>query len=199
METERKGGQVGSRCSEIFQWLNSTDSDGRLDLLGFLSRHAEIRGSITELRNKSVSYRQTEIDEALIIGTKLTKWWNEVDEYLESNSSGPIPISHYHQVTLVVLRHESIIALNKHTLATSKKSSAYDAALQNCIGAARSIISTLHKALDAHVDLDLSGVHEVPDNPGLLWPSFTWAIWMSAFLMIYAANEDHVPQDVAIR
>jgi hypothetical protein len=170
-----------------------------LDLLGFLARHAEIRGSISELRNRSISYRQTEADQAVVIDAELSKWWNDVDEYLELNISGSDQISRYHQVTLVVLRHESVIALNKHTLATSKKSSAYDAALQNCIGASRSIISTLYKALETWGSLDISRSKEDPENSGLLWPSFTWAVWMSAFLMIYAANEDQVPQDVAIR
>lgn len=176
-----------------------TDTDSRLDLLGFLARHAKIRGSISELRNKSVSNRHTESDEAVIIGAELTKWWNEVDDYLDSNNSDIVPIRRYHQVTLAVLRQESIIALNKHTLATSTNSSAYDAALQNCVAAARSIIGSLHNALIANSNLVVLGAEESPESSGLLWPSFTWAVWMSAFLMIYAANEDQVPQDVAIR
>ena len=179
--------------------LSFEDSDGRLDLLRLLAKNAEIRGSITELRNKSVTYRLTEIDEAVAIDAELTRWWNEVDEYLEPNTLGSFPISRRHQVTLVVLRHESIIALNKHTLATSKKTSTYDAALQNCISAARSIISALQKALETQVNLDRPRAEEEPGNSGLLWPSFTWAVWMSAFIMIYAANEDQVSQDVAIR
>ncbi|KFY31346.1 hypothetical protein V493_01186 [Pseudogymnoascus sp. VKM F-4281 (FW-2241)] len=174
------------------------DANGRLDLFGFLARHAEIRGSITELRNKSVLYKQTETDDATVIDAKLSKWWNEVDEYLESSSHESLPISRYHQVTLVVLRYESIIALNKFTVATSKKGSVYDAALQNCIGAARGIISTLHKALGPQ-NTGFSTTHEVPGSCGLLWPSFTWAVWMSAFLMVYAAKEGQVPQIVSTR
>lgn len=166
-------------------------------MLGFLARHAEIRGSITELRNKSVLYKQTDVNDAIVIDAKLSKWWNEVDEYLESSSSGTLPISHYHQVTLVVLRHESIIALNKYTVATSK-GSAYDAALQNCISAARCIISTLHKALGPQ-NTNCTAPQESPKTCGLLWPSFTWAIWMSAFIMIYAAKDGQAPQNVATR
>lgn len=166
-------------------------------MLGFLAKHAEIRGSITELRNKSVLYKQTEVDDAIVIDAKLSKWWNEVDEYLESSSSGTLPISYYHQVTLVVLRHESIIALNKYTVATSK-GSVYDAALQNCISAARCIISTLHKALGPQ-STDCTGAQESPKTCGLLWPSFTWAVWMSAFIMIYAAKDGQATQNVATR
>ncbi|KAH6723813.1 fungal-specific transcription factor domain-containing protein [Leptodontidium sp. MPI-SDFR-AT-0119] len=177
----------------------SFDGDARLDLLRFLARLAEIRGSIMELRNKFVSYRQSDVDDAVGIDADLTKWWNEVDEYLESNSTNSSPIYQQHQVTLTVLRHESIIALNKHILATSKKSSSYNAALQNCIGAARSIISTLHKTLAPGMSLENPAVQNNGPKPAIFWPSFTWAVWMSAFIMIYAANEDQVSQDVSIR
>lgn len=146
-----------------------------------------------------MSNKQTETDEPVVIEAELAKWWNEVDEYLDSNSLSSLPISQYHRVTLVVLRHESIIALNKHTLATSKKSSAYDAALQNCISASRSIINTLHKILQTWTDSSFSESSAVAPNSGLLWPSFTWAVWMSAFIVIYAANEDQITQDVSIR
>lgn len=175
------------------------EGDSRLDLLGFLAKHAQIRGSISELRNKSVSNRGTEKDETVVIASNLTKWWNDVDEYLDLNGSGPMPIRRYHQVTLAVLRQESIIALNKHTLATSMNVAAYDSALQNCIAAARSIISTLHSALNINANNILLGDGQQPESCGLLWPSFTWAVWMSAFLMVYAANEDQVSYDVAIR
>ncbi|KFX88562.1 hypothetical protein O988_08979 [Pseudogymnoascus sp. VKM F-3808] len=174
-----------------------SDNDGRLDLLGFLAKHAEIRGSITELRNKSILHKQTDPDDAIVIDAKLSQWWNEVDEYLELSSSGTQPISRYHQVTLVVLRHESIIALNKYTVATSK-GSVYDAALQNCISAARCIISTLHKALGPQ-NIGFVESQEAPETCGLLWPSFTWAVWMSAFIMIYAAKDGQAPQNVATR
>lgn len=182
---------------KLLHRLISADNDGRLDLLGFLAKHAEIRGSITELRNKSILYKQTDADDAIVIDAKLSQWWNEVDEYLESNSPGAQPISRYHQVTLVVLRHESIIALNKYTVATSK-GSVYDAALQNCISAARCIISTLHKALGPQ-NVGFIESQEAPETCGLLWPSFTWAVWMSAFIMIYAAKDGQAPQNVATR
>ncbi|KAH7324111.1 fungal-specific transcription factor domain-containing protein [Rhexocercosporidium sp. MPI-PUGE-AT-0058] len=179
--------------------IQGNDHDSRLDLLRYLARLAEIRGSIMELRNKFVAHREANIDDAVTIDADLTKWWNEVDEYLESNSISSFPICQQHQVTLIVLRHESSIALNKHILATSKKSSAYDAALQNCISAARSIISTLHKALATTGSLENQRAPNVSAKLGMFWPSFTWAVWMSAFILIYAANEDQISQDVSIR
>jgi hypothetical protein len=98
-----------------------------------------------------------------------------------------------------VLRFESILALHRSLLAASKKDTAYNAALQRCITASRSIINTLHKALKGFGAFDGSpGVNGYESTP-LLWPSFTWAIWMSTFIIISAATEDQVPRDVAFR
>lgn len=157
-----------------------------------------------DLRNRSDSQSQVETDEAIMINCELTKWWNDVDEYLEPNSAGSPPIGSYHWVTLLVLRHEAIIALNKHTLATSKKSSTYNAALQNCIEASRSIINALCNMVDTAENLDTQrnpnlAAQEDTNGYALFWPSFTWAVWMSAFIMLYAANEDQVSQDAATR
>ena len=68
-----------------------------------------------ELHNKSVSYRETESDQAININASLTKWWNDVDEHFEGNHSGSINFSAYHRMTLTVLHHELIIALNRYT------------------------------------------------------------------------------------
>lgn len=153
-----------------------------------------------QLRNKPLcTADQTDNDQAITINAKLTKWWNEVDDYLESNSHKSAPISHSHQVTLNVLRYESTIALNRNILATSEKNSAYHAALQNCIAASRSVINTLYKALKSQTPFEVSPGQEVPENTPLLWPSFTWAVWMSAFIISFAANEDQVPYETASR
>ncbi len=150
-----------------------------------------------ELRSKPNPQNKSEADQYIVIDADLTKWWNEVDEYLElnANNSQTPTISRFHQITLAILRCESIIALNRSVLATSKNSS-YNAALQNCIGASRTVVSTLHKTLIVERrSLNTLSSVETP----LLWPSFTWAVWMSAFITIYAANEGQTTRDVALR
>lgn len=173
----------------------SHEHDSRLNLLSFLARHAEIRGSIMQLRNTSTASAEAGTDHTVVINTTLTKWWNEVDECLESNddNSGSPVLSPFHQITLAVLRQESVIALNRSILGGQTKLSAYDEALHNCIGAARAVINTLHKALNGGQASAGS-----PITP-LLWPSFTWAVWMSAFLLIHAAAEDQISRVVATR
>ena len=141
-----------------------------------------------ELRNKSIQYRHTETDQALMITTKLARWWNDIEEFIDSDT--PV-VSTYHQAVLTVLHHESVISLNRPILASSSKSSAYSAALQHCIGSSRSIISTLHtkilpKGNDGQQKLTLT----------LLWPSFTWAVWMSTLILFHATNSKHISQSM---
>ena len=175
------------------------DRDSRLDLLEFLARHASIRGSIMELRNQTAFDKSFDEADALMeVDAEHTKWWNHVDEYL-SDHDRTLSITKPHQVTLIVLRFESVIALHRSVLATSKKNSAYNAALQRCISASRSVINTLHKALNGFGAFDGSPGQSGYQITPLFWPSFTWAVWMSTFIIIFAATENQVPRDVACR
>jgi hypothetical protein len=121
-----------------------------------------------------------------------------VDEHL-SNDEQTQTISKTHQVILIVLRFESVLALHRSVLATSKKNAAYNAALQRCISASRSIINTLHKAIRGVGAFDGSPGQNGYEKTPLLWPSFTWAVWMSTFIILSAAAEGQVTRDIAIR
>ncbi|EUC44724.1 hypothetical protein COCMIDRAFT_97431 [Bipolaris oryzae ATCC 44560] len=178
---------------------DGNERDDRLDLLEFLAQHADIRGSIMQTRHQTFLHGSTnETEEALEREAEHTRWWNMVDEYL-SNDEQVQNISKAHQVTLIVLRFESILALHRSVLAVSKKDAAYNVALQRCISASRSIINTLHKALRGFGAFDGSpGQHGYERTP-LLWPSFTWAVWMSTFVILSAASEGQVTRDIAIR
>jgi hypothetical protein len=152
-----------------------------------------------ELRHSSTLNSSRSIDDATMnIDADHTKWWNHVDEYL-SHGEESMAVNKLHQVTLIVLRFESVIALHRSILATSKKNSAYNAALQRCISASRSIINTLYKALQGFGAFDGSPGQTGYESTPLLWPSFTWAVWMSSFIIIFAATEDQVPRNVAFR
>lgn len=178
---------------------SAIEHDDRLSLLEFLARHACIRGSIMENRIKSsMKDENNGADKIMEVEAEHTRWWNTVDEYL-SDDDGTRSIIKAHQVTLIVLRFESVLALHRSVLATSKKNSAYNAALQRCISASRSIINTLHKAIKGFGAFDGSpGQHGYEHLP-LLWPSFTWAVWMSVFIIVFAASEGQFARDTALR
>lgn len=156
---------------------DTPELDNRLKLIAFLSRNATIRGMIMELRNKSVPSRDKNVDAATMISADLKRWWNEVEDFLELGTVSPL-----HRTVLIVIRHECVITLNRPLLASPKTSASYASGLQSCIAAAKAIISALHGS-------------QIP----LLWPTFTWATWMSSFILIYAAFEGQLAQEVALK
>ncbi|PSN68638.1 hypothetical protein BS50DRAFT_321301 [Corynespora cassiicola Philippines] len=172
---------------------NVQAADHRLRLVEFLARHAEIRGQIMELRNKSISARQEGADLDVVITAKLARWWNDVEEFIDSDENDPPAMSTYHRTVLTILYHESLISLNRPILASLNMGSAYNAALQYCIASSRSIISTLHKAIKPVRNSEQA--NPVP----LLWHTFTWAVWMSTFILFYAANGKHVTESMVSR
>ncbi|KAF2004059.1 hypothetical protein P154DRAFT_459757 [Amniculicola lignicola CBS 123094] len=169
-------------------------SDTRLALLEFLARHSQIRGQIMELRNKSILHSQKETNQADIIIGKLGRWWNDVEDFIDSDAEDSSSMGIYHRAVLTVLYHETVMSLNRPTLATSTKGPAFNVALQLCIGSSRSIITTLYRAIKP-----LRGSNHHERALSLLWPSFTWAVWMSTFVLFHAAHSKHLSQATASR
>lgn len=152
-----------------------------------LSKHARIRGMILELRNKSLSSRHDTREGATRVQAELAKWANEVEEAIEDASEPGISDSH--RVILRVLQYESMIALNRPLVTARSEGSASSSALQNCISASRSIISLL----DSYRTQNSSDPYHssLTLRSPLIWPLFTWSIWMSCFVLTYAALEGH--------
>ncbi|KAJ0380228.1 hypothetical protein COL26b_001340 [Colletotrichum chrysophilum] len=180
--------------------------DNRLQLLTYLVKHARIRGLILELRNKSIHTRDDTADRASYVQAELAKWSNEIHDAVEDephpgesadeNTPQP-PISSSHRVFLLLLKYESMISLNRPMMTSDPSSPAYSAGLQNCIFAAKSIFIALKRYLTQH---------KMSDDPTsaclsepMLQPSFTWAVWISAFILIYAAFERQLPLSSALK
>ncbi|KAJ4135019.1 hypothetical protein NW768_004629 [Fusarium equiseti] len=178
------------------------ENSERLQLLTFVTKHARIRGLILELRNKSMLQRQDTADRAAFVQAELAKWFNEIqdaveeDDLVDSDSATP-GISEHHKIMLLVLKHESAICLNRPGLASDHPSPSYSSAFQACISAAKSILIILKKHRNRH-QLQVGSDGSRSQTP-LLWPSFTWSIWISAFVLIHAAFERQVPLDSALR
>ncbi|RGP79530.1 hypothetical protein FLONG3_2278 [Fusarium longipes] len=181
---------------------NRDENAERLQLLTFVAKHARIRGLILELRNKSMLQRQDTAERAAFVQAELAKWFNEIqdaveeDELVDTDSNTPT-ISEHHKIMLLVLKHESTICLNRPGLASEHPSPSYSSAFQACIFAAKSILIILRKHQKHHqLQAGSSGVRS---QTPLLWPSFTWSIWISAFVLIHAAFERQVPLNSALR
>lgn len=166
--------------------------DPRLRLLGHLAKFAQVRGRIIELRNKSIIHREESIDATQALHGELTHWWNEVydDVYpLEDDDTEPSDlIGPFHRILLIVLRHEAIISMNRPLLAAEASSPEYRTALQIRIESSRTLLTSLRQ-------YSSKTSSAVP----LVWPSFTWSVWMSCLILIYSAWEGEFPASSASR
>ncbi|KAF5001507.1 hypothetical protein FGRMN_978 [Fusarium graminum] len=180
---------------------NKEQNPERLQLLVFVAKHARIRGLILELRNKSMLQRQDTADRVAFVQAELAKWFNEIQDSVEeddADSNLNVPaISEHHKIMLLVLKHESAICLNRPGLASESPSSSYSSAFQACISAAKSILIILKKHRN-RLQLQTDSTR-VRSQPPLLWPTFTWSIWISAFVLIHAAIEKQIPLGSALR
>ena len=167
--------------------------DERLATLDFLSKTFQLKGKILELCNKSINHRHTDPNAASNIIAEIGKLDNEIDDFLDSHSTNDSPIDELQLIVLKVLHNECLISLYRPLLTTDKTKSDYRVGLQVCIRASRSILTTLAERL-----LSRNDSHAACNAP-LLWPSYTWAIWMSAFIIIYAAINGETPIAVAER
>ena len=169
--------------------------DNRLAVSNFLAKFSGVKGRILELRNKSISHRQSDSDAATLVSSEIAKISNDFEEYFEaSNPDGP-SIAASHLVLLEVMKHECIIALNRPLLTMPKDHPDYKIGVQLCITSARIIITTLRKTLRTSYASEM--YQQQPTQ--LLWPSFTWAVWMSAFVIVYAAMEGETSSPAARR
>ncbi|OJJ34118.1 hypothetical protein ASPWEDRAFT_52416 [Aspergillus wentii DTO 134E9] len=175
--------------------------DNRLRLLQHLAKFAKVRGLILELRNKSIFHSQDNPTGATQVNGSLAHWWNEVydDVYPVGFEDADTreALSPFHRLVLIVLRHESIISMNRPLLATEGSTPESETALQICIESSRSLITALTGYMT-------SGPTKSQPNDSaqlipLVWPSFTWAVWMACLILMYAAWEREFPVNAALR
>ena len=153
-----------------------------------------------ELRNKNIKSRQDTYEKSLLVQVQLSQWVNKVYDATEQepcDEDGPFDpqrknmgeakpaISPPHKILLLIQQHESTINLNRPLLVSGQETPASQAALQVCISASKSIIDATSKSrvVDSSPE-DNSSLRAV-----LVWPHLTWSVWMSCFILSYAALE----------
>lgn len=161
---------------------------------------------ILELRHKSLHVRQDTLERSLHVQSKLARWTNDVHDALngdhtdDEDQQGQAPAGRSdneythpsYNTLLLVLQHESTIALNRPLLAKTPRTSASQAALEACIGASRAILETIgNQQLNHTGHASLAAV--------MVWPLLTWSVWMSCFILSYAALEGVTSISSALR
>lgn len=122
----------------------------------------------------------------MIVQTELAKWANDVHELTEDQDpESPcaiLSITQSQKTLLSIMHHESTITLNRPLLASDRKTPASKAALQACISASRAIIDIIITGASQGSQRSGESFHNV-----MVWPLLTWSVWMSAFILTYAA------------
>jgi hypothetical protein len=173
-----------------------TVMDSRLVTLNFLARHASMKGQIMELRNKSIHQRTANRDLATLIGAGIDKWANDLQYIIDAaDHDESFRLNTLHKTVLLVSQHELVISLNRPLLTLEKHTPDYVAALQTCIRASRAIVSSLQEYLRAEASRQSPDISPAP----LLWPSLTWCVWQSSFIILHAALEGEMPRPTARR
>ncbi|SPO07420.1 related to transcription activator protein acu-15 [Cephalotrichum gorgonifer] len=182
-------------------------NDKRLQMLTYTAKHAKIRGQILELRNKSIWTRQDTADRALVVQTELSRWSNDIQDMIEEadfadetdddDDDTHTRLAPSHRLVLLLSKYESLICLNRPMMASDASMPSWSAAMQACISAAKSICITMKRYASKNKRAgDQAG--RTLTSP-MLWPSFTWAAWISAFILAYAAIEKQMPLESALR
>lgn len=131
--------------------------------------------------------RITDPDEVSHIDAEISRWWNDVQDFLDpasiddddlprsETSITRLPLKPSHRLLLIMQKHEAVILLNRPVI-TSGTSFAVAAAMQKCIGASKAIVSNVfqHMQESRRSPRSRDGRIEYP----LFWPGFTWCIWM---------------------
>ncbi|KIW06365.1 hypothetical protein, variant [Verruconis gallopava] len=179
------------------------NEDKHLVTLSMFAQHAKIRGMILELRNKALHSRHETAKRALRIEMELSKWSNLlheiIDEAADQERDDNVPagsISPLHRMYLLLLEHESTIALNRPLITANKSSTNAMSALQNCIRASRSIISTLDEYRTRNCP---AGRRDACLVTPITWPLVTWCCWMSFFILAFAALEGRSKKQFAVK
>lgn len=153
----------------------------------FLARNSQIKGLILELRHKNIKFRVTDPDEVARIDAEISRWWNDVQDFIDpvstedddlytAEANATVPhLKPCHRLLLVVQKHEAVILLNRPVI-TSGSSIAIAAAMQKCIGASKAIISIVFQHLQN--SLRSEGSRDGRIQQPLFWPGFTWCVWM---------------------
>ncbi|KUJ17556.1 uncharacterized protein LY89DRAFT_615718 [Mollisia scopiformis] len=188
--------------------LNNNDSR-RFLLPTFLARSSQIKGLILELRHKSINHRVTDPNEVAHIDTEISRYWNEVQDFIDPSSLeddgtnspvGQAPsemIRSCHKLLLIVQKHESVILLNRPVMTSGHNTFAVSAAIQKSIGASKAIISRIYQHLQ-----DCKREEQSTDGrttSPLFWPGFTWCVWMSGLILLYAASNGFYAVETAQR
>ncbi|KAK1994970.1 hypothetical protein LX36DRAFT_726344 [Colletotrichum falcatum] len=137
-------------------------------------RHSQLVGRILDVFHKSIHARQLDSQTILLLKADVSAFGNDLSQpRLGPTVPGVPSLTPDPTVFPFVSYHYAVLLLNRPSLSLSPRRGEFRDALQTCIGAANTIIHTIHRS---HVDC----------GDPLFWPGYMSAVWMSGLVLALA-------------
>jgi len=151
------------------------------DVLAAYIGYSRITGHVLELFHKSIHNRSVNNDSILILTSEVHAWWNNLPQKLQD-----LPIDDKQEGSIysfapffTVIYQQLILLINRPSLSLNPTRPAFKSSLQICIGASRSIISTLK-------------IH-YKNRPHHSAPGILSSTWMAGLVIAFACQLNAYP------
>ncbi|KAL3421508.1 C6 transcription factor [Phlyctema vagabunda] len=146
----------------------------------YFVQYGRLVGRALELFHKSIDKRWTEHHDVLFLKADIHEWWHELPSSLSDITQNDDFLStigreKYNLGGLfTILYHNLILIVNRPSLSLDTSTPEFRSALQNCIGSARTIITTLKK--------------QSKYGKPLFWPGNMSSAWMAGLIIAFGCR-----------
>ncbi|KZL78385.1 Zn(II)2Cys6 transcription factor [Colletotrichum incanum] len=163
-------GDVSIRSTAILRHRHETQA-----VLENHVRHSRLVGRILEVFHKSIHARNLDSQTVLLLKADVSAFGNNLTQLRLSPINLDVPsLTPDPTVFPFISYHYTIILLNRPYLSLAPRRAEFREALQTCIGAASTIIQTIHQYAEY--------------GGPLFWPGYMSAVWMSGLVLALAAR-----------
>lgn len=148
--------------------------------------YGKLTGRALEMFHKSITARVAEYDDVLELTSDIHSFWNALPRHLQDLPSPNYPVddeksSHRSHLGLyfTIIYQQLILLINRPFLSLEPSSARFRSSMQACIGASRTVISTLKE--------------QTVDGTCIPWPGTLSVTWMSGLILAFACALDIYP------
>jgi hypothetical protein len=174
-----------STPSQSNQAYRSKHRQGEDALANYVA-YGKLTGRALEMFHKSITTRVAKYDDVLELTSDIHSFWNALPQHLQDlpgpkfqvnggQTNDPSSLGLYFTITYQQL----ILLINRPFLSLEPSSARFRSSMQACIGASRTVISTLKE--------------QTSDGTCISWPGMLSVTWMSGLILAFACALDIYP------
>ncbi|KEF51700.1 uncharacterized protein A1O9_12335 [Exophiala aquamarina CBS 119918] len=145
------------------------------EILGHYVLYCRLTGQALQLFHKSLQNRTINRESIMEMQSSVHSWWNELPRRLQDEyNGGQLEITSIFTFFFVPIYNQLILLINRPFLSLSPHSLEFRTSLNNCIAAARQIITT--------------SKHQSQWNLQVSWPGMLSMKWMAGLVLSFACT-----------